>query len=48
MEGVREGGGEEGVEVSLKERWGRWTGKEGGGGSLSLALIPSNLIFSDV
>ena len=47
MEGVRGGGGEEGAEVTL-ERWRRRMRKEGGGGSLSLTLIPSNLIFSAV
>ena len=42
------GGGEEGAEVTLQERWRRQTGKEGGSGSLSLILIHSNLIFSVV
>ena len=46
--GVRGGHREGGVEVRLEERWGRRTGKEGGGGSLTLTLILSNLIFSIV
>ena len=36
------GGGTQGITLE------RWTRKEGGGGSLSLTLIPSNLIFSVV
>ena len=43
---MRGGGWEEGVEVKLKERWGKRIGKESGGGSLSLTLIPSNLIYT--
>ena len=45
---MRGRGLEEGTKIRLEERWGRWNKKEGGGSSLSLTLIPSNLIFSVV
>ena len=46
---MRRGGcEEEGAQGRLEGRWGRWTRKEDGGGSLSLTLIPSNLIFNIV